>query len=132
MQNIGQLHASSTLSNYGPRVDDWMLYNGTGAYDWREVTDAKVCAFAGWLYGRSKDKCLNGWTSANNSFFDLKFGCRPFNTHTIKLLKREYRVAQLARTMRLLGPDAMEPKEQRIGTPYVGVLVVLRAGRRGL
>ena len=102
---IGPLIQSSTIRQYGDKVRDWMEYCKRGRFDWREVTDSKVQAFSGWLSapaprGRgSSDKTLNGWTSALNNYFDLCFGVRPFNSHTITRLKKAYRAKQSARTL---------------------------------
>ena len=125
-QFIGPLLEASTLGTYSKRVQHWMEFNAAGGFDWREVTDAKFYAFAGWLAdpggGNSTDKCLNNWTSAINSFFDIKFGCRPCNTHYIGRLKKKYHDAQLARTVARLPPGQPLPKEARVGVPIEGLL----------
>ena len=141
LEFVGELQEWSTIRSYGPRVRDWMQYNFLGGYDWREVTDAKVCAFAGWLSdpaGRgSTDKCLNGWTSAINDFFDKSFGVRPFNTHTVARLKKKYHQKQLERTLHRLqlgNSRKPEPKEARLALPALGFRSIARQGlvRKGV
>ena len=135
---IGPLLVDSTTQQYGRRVDDWFRYNLLNGNDWREVCDDKVMAFGGWLTERSDDKTFNMWTSALNNFFDLRFGCRPFNTHTIGKFKKKYRQAVVARTMRRLPPGAKQPKEARVGMPQLGFAIVGQraktapAARRGV
>ena len=135
---VGPLQEWSTARSYGPKVQDWMQFNWLGGYDWREVIDSKVCAFAGWLAdpaGRgSSDKCFNGWTSALNDYFDKSFGLRPFLGHTIKRLKKRYHDKQLARTLGALvvGRSRVpEPKEARLGLTAVGFMVMLDDARAG-
>ena len=129
---VGELQEVSTLQQYGDKVKDWFEYCRIGQFDWREVTDAKVQAFAGWLSdpaGRgSTDKTFNGWTSALNHLFDQRFSVRPFNTHAIKRLKKKYRDKQTARTMlRVVNSvhGAVEPKDQRLPLSAVGFGVLV-------
>ena len=121
---IGPLLEASTVESYGKKVQHWFQFNAAGGYDWREITDSKFYAFAGWLAdpagGNSTNKCLNDWTSAINGFFDIKFGCRPCNTHYIGRLKKKYHAAQLARTVSRLPPGRPMPKEARVGVPIEG------------
>jgi hypothetical protein len=126
LEHIGPLLQASTLVNYGPKVRKWFEYNQCGGYDPHLVTNAKVCAFAGWLgWGQgvrsSRDKTFNGFTSALNGYFDAKFQTRPFNSHYIKQLKSKYHDAQLCRTMAALPEGALEPAEARIGLPPSGI-----------
>lgn len=129
---VGALIETSTERQYGDKVDDWMQYCHIGGFDWREVTDSKVQAFAGWLSdpcGRgSRDKTLNGWTSALNNHFDRCFGVRPFNSHLITRLKKKYRDKQTARTLQCLVdrvPGYVEAKDQRLALPASGFAVLV-------
>lgn len=129
-ENVGSLLQESTMETYAPKIMDWYEYNRVGNFNPAEVVDAKVCAFAGWLgWGRgsksTRDKALNGWTSALNGHFDAKYQTRPFNTHFVRRLKQRYHDAQFKRTMALLPADALEPKEARIGLPASGLGILI-------
>ena len=137
---VGELTEWSTMQQYAGKVRDWYTYNQLGGYDWRRVSDDKVCAFAGWLSdpnGRnSRDKTLNGWTSALNDHFDKIFAARPFNTHRISRLKKRYRERQVARTLNQLAVRPAdehhkhEAKDQRLAMSAIGFKVMFDDGVR--
>ena len=77
----------STRENYGPKVEKWLEFNALGQWDPLDGPDAKLKAFSGWLFERSRDKTLNGFTSAINDYIDLRSGRRPLVTHEAKKLK---------------------------------------------
>jgi hypothetical protein len=121
---IGPLIRASTSSNYDTKCQDWFQYNNEGGFDYRNVCDAKVKCFAGWLFRRRRNKDLNAWTSALNNYFDTNFGCRPFNTHQITALKKKYKEKQSARTALTQPEGALEPAEARMGLPASGLAML--------
>ncbi|MDC0510995.1 hypothetical protein OAN61_01155 [bacterium] len=125
-REIGPLVRQETAVVYDRKVEDWLEWNELVGWDPLRCSDAKICAFAGWLFGRTVNKDLNSWTSAINGFFDSHCGVRPLNTHTITNLKKRYHDKQLRRTLQRLGPNALEPAEARIGVPPGRLQILLR------
>lgn len=126
--DLGMLELG-TRTQYNPKVKLWLEYNSLGRWDPLDAPDAKIKAFSGWLFSRSTDKALNGFTSAINDYIDTACGARPLNTHEVRKLKSRYHDKQLARTMQRLPPDALEPKEARWTLPPAGLNLMLVTAR---